>query len=151
MPREPSPVRVKAMLIAPNADRTAHAVTLHPSTREDPDGYHRLIGGGVEDGESHHDAIVREVDEELGATIGDLAYVARVENVFRLDGVPGHETVFVYSGLLEPQPAAAGAVLTESDGSVVPVVWRSFDDERESVPLYPTAARPWVRATAAQR
>ncbi len=61
-------IRVKAMLIAPNHDRTAHAVSLNPPTAEHPEGYHRLIGGGVELGETHRQAILREVDEELGAT-----------------------------------------------------------------------------------
>jgi ADP-ribose pyrophosphatase YjhB (NUDIX family) len=138
-------IRVKAMLIAPNEDLTGHAVTLNPPTDENPDGYHRLIGGGVKLGETHHDAIVREVDEELGATIRDLAYRATLENIFRIDGVLGHEIVFLYSGRLEPQPAESEATLTESDGSIVPVVWRALDDSGETVPLYPAQAVPWVR------
>ena len=81
------------MLIALHDDRDRHAVTLNPRTEENPDGYHRLIGGGVELGETHHDAIVREVDEELGATIHGLAYLATVENIFRIHGVAGHEIV----------------------------------------------------------
>ena len=40
------------MLIAPNDGLTAHAVTLNPPTEENPDGYRRLIGGGVELGET---------------------------------------------------------------------------------------------------
>jgi ADP-ribose pyrophosphatase YjhB (NUDIX family) len=145
-------IRVKAMLIALNDDLTSHAVTLNPPTQENPDGYHRLIGGSVELGETHRDAIVREVAEELGATIRDLAFVATVENIFRIDGVLGHEIVFLYSGRLDPQPAASAATLTESDGSVVPVVWRrlddTLDDTEESLPLYPAEAMPWVRRLA---
>jgi ADP-ribose pyrophosphatase YjhB (NUDIX family) len=140
------------MLIALNDDLTSHAVTLNPPTQENPDGYHRLIGGSVELGETHRDAIVREVAEELGATIRDLAFVATVENIFRIDGVLGHEIVFLYSGRLDPQPAASAATLTESDGSVVPVVWRrlddTLDDTEESLPLYPAEAMPWVRRLA---
>ena len=56
-------IQVKAMLIVPNADHTAHAVSLNAPTTEDPGGYHRLIGGTVEVGESHRDAIRREVEE----------------------------------------------------------------------------------------
>ena len=40
-----SVIRVKAMLIAPNTGRTAHAVSLNAPTIENPAGYHRLIGG----------------------------------------------------------------------------------------------------------
>jgi ADP-ribose pyrophosphatase YjhB (NUDIX family) len=144
-------IRVKAMLVAPNEDLTAHAVSLNPPTQENPGGYHRLVGGGVELGETHRDAIVREVDEELGATIRDLAFVATVENIFRIDGVLGHEIVFLYSGQLAPQPAVIDATLTESDGSVVPVIWRRFDDAGESLPLYPNGALPWICGFADRR
>lgn len=151
MSTEQSFIRVKAMLVAPNHDLTAHAVTLNPPTRENPGGYHRLVGGSVEFGESHRDAIVREVREELGATILDLVLLGSVESIFLADGVPGHEIVFVYSGRLDPQPAATDATVTESDGSVLPVVWRSFDEARESVPVYPAAVVSWIRSLAGRR
>ncbi len=139
-----SAIRVKAMIIAPNSDLTAHAVSVNAPTAENPRGYHRLIGGGVELGESHHDAIVREVDEELGATVHDVDFLAALENIFRMNGAAGHEIVFLYSGRLDPFPAAAKASLTESDGSVVPVVWRALLGENEQLPLYPAAAEAWA-------
>lgn len=147
-PIDRSYIRVKAMLIALNDDGTAHAVSLNRPTAENPQGHHRLIGGSVELGETHHDAIVREVDEELGARIHDLTYLSAVENIFRIDGELGHEVVFLYAGRLDPPPAPAGATLTEIDGSVVPVVWRPVDDEHEPLPLYPAAARDWLAASA---
>lgn len=139
------------MLIASSNDLTSYAVSLNPPTHENPDGYHRLIGGSVDLGETHHDAIVREIDEELGAAIRNLGYLATVENIFRIDGVLGHEIVFLYAGQLEPQPAMTGAILTESDGSTVPVVWRPFDDANESLPLFPADAVRWIRRIAAGR
>ncbi len=143
-------IRVKAMLVAPNPAGTAHAVSLNPPTAENPAGYHRLIGGSVELGETHREAVVREVDEELGATVHDLRCLGTIENIFTIDGVPGHEIVFLYSGLLDPLPAGTGATLTESDGSVVPVVWRSLTEGDESVPLHPTAVLPWLREATAR-
>lgn len=133
------------MLIAPDAECAAHAVSLNPPTAENPDGYHRLIGGSVELGELHRETIEREVHEELGARIHDLVWLATVENIFRIDGTLGHEVVFLYVGRLDPLPAPDGATLTESDGSVVPVVWRSLSEEDEQLPLYPAAAVPWLR------
>lgn len=146
VPVDRSFIRVKAMLVAPDEGFTSHAVTLNPPTRENPHGYHRLIGGTVELGETHRDAIVREVEEELGATIHDLRFLAPVENIFRIDGVLGHEVVFLYAGRLDPRPARTAATLTESDGSIVPVGWRPFDDAGEPLPLYPQAAVPWIRS-----
>lgn len=139
-PIDRSVIRVKVMLVAPRLDLAAHAVSLLPPTAEAPDGYHRLIGGSVELGETHREAIVREVHEELGATVRDLTYVDVVENMFSIEGVPGHEVVFIYRGHLDPEPAPSGAQLTESDGSVVPVVWRPFDDAVEPLPLFPAGA-----------
>lgn len=143
-----SRIRVKAMVIAPNDAFTAHAVSLNHPTAENTDGYHRLIGGSVELGESHQDAIVREVDEELGATIRDLTFLATVESIFRIDGTLGHEIVFLHTGRLHPLPPLSNASLTEVDGSILPVVWRPLRDERESLPLYPSAVVAWVHGLA---
>lgn len=148
VPLDRSVPGVKAMLIAPNADRSAHAVSRNPPTAENPDGYHRLVGGSVEFGETHRDAIRREVREELGAAIHELTFLAVVENIFRIDGEPGHEIVFVYTGRLDPAPAERGATLTEIDGTTSPVVWRPVDDATEPLPLYPSAVVPLVRGLA---
>jgi ADP-ribose pyrophosphatase YjhB (NUDIX family) len=142
-------IRVKAMLLAPNPARTAHAVSLNPPTAEHPAGYHRLIGGSVELGETHRDAVIREVREELGADVDDLELVDVIENIFRIDGHLGHEIVFVHTGRLDPLPAPSGATLTESDGSVVPVVWRPLDDHAEALPLYPAVPGGWSERLSA--
>lgn len=123
---------------------------LNASTADNPDGYHRLIGGSVEFGETHRDAVLREV-RELGAAVEGLRFIATVENIFYIDEVLGHEVVFLYSGGLNPVPVDVGATLTEEDGKVVPVVWRSVDDAEEAMPLYPARARDWVGAAVAQR
>lgn len=128
------------MIIAPDAEGAAHAVSLCPPTPENPLGYHRLIGGSVEMGETHREAVVREVREEVGAAVRDLTYLDVVESIFTVDGRAGHEVVFVYTGRLDPEPPREGAVLRETDGTVLPVVWRPLDDADEPLPLYPDAA-----------
>jgi ADP-ribose pyrophosphatase YjhB (NUDIX family) len=120
------------------------AGSVNGPTTENTNGYHRLIGGSVEVGEVHRDAITREVQEELGARIEGLTYLAAIENIFRINGEVGHEIVFLYSGTLDPSPALADATLTEADGSVVPVVWRPFADDDEPLPLFPVIAVPWL-------
>ena len=140
---EPS-IRVKSMLIAPDSANRTHAVSVCPPTVENPRGYHRLIGGGVEVGETHEEAVIREVREELGASIRDLAYLDVVESIYSMNDRQGHEIVFLYTGRLDPEPAREDAELVEADGSQLPVVWRSFDDEDEPLPLYPAAAAALV-------
>ena len=146
-----SVIRVKAMLIAHDDNFKSHAVSRNAATSENPDGYDRLIGGGVELGETHRDAIVREVDEELGAVVRDLTFLAPLENIFRINGVFAHEIVFLYAGRLDPLPALVDATLTESDGSGVPVVWRSLREDEESLPLYPARAVAWARTLTGTR
>ncbi len=65
----PSRIRVKAMLVIPHPSIPAHLVSAHASTLENPRGFRCLIGGSVEFGETHREAIAREVEEELGARI----------------------------------------------------------------------------------
>lgn len=137
-------IRVKAMLIAPNEEFEAHAVSLLSPTAENPDGYHRLIGGSVEPGETHEQALRREVEEEIGAQVEELQFLACVESIFTIDGRLGHEIVFLYTGRLDPLPAESGAVLTEGDGSTAPIVWRSFHEQQVPLPLYPSDAVAWV-------
>lgn len=136
------------MLIASNTAGTAHAVSVNPPTLENPDGDHRLIGGSVKLGETHHDAILREVGEELGATVNRLTYLGVAENIFRMNGQLGHEIVFLYAGRLDPEPTPSGATLIETDGAVAPVVWRPFNDADVDVPLYPTNAATWLPQAA---
>lgn len=151
MPVDRSYIRVKAMLIAPSEDGTRHLVSVNGPTRENPAGFHRLIGGSVELGETHREAVIREIDEELGARILDLTHLGIVENIFRYEGELGHELIALYTGRLTPAPGDEGGTLTESDGSIVPVVWRPFDDAELDVPLYPAEARNWVASLASER
>lgn len=86
----------------------------------------------------------REIREELSAEIVELTLLAVVENIFRSNGDVGHEVVALYTGRPDPEPAGAGAALTESGGTIVPVVWRPVDDAATDIPLYPVAAVDWV-------
>lgn len=137
--REPC-IRVKAMLVAVSPDGNEHAVSVCPPSVENPWGYHRFVGGSVEVGETHRQAVQREVREELGASIKELTHLGVVESFFTVDGVQGHEIVFLYAGRLDPPPPATGGVLTESDGTVLDVCWRPFADQAQALPLYPEAA-----------
>ena len=129
------------MAYLPNAAGTHHAVL----RGHDPDGervFHRLIGGSVELGERSQDAVVREVAEELRATLVDTELLGVVENVFTYDGELGHEVVFVYAGRL-----AEGDVVPPEGGWYddlgVPmwIEWRSTADPgdggEDALPLYP--------------
>lgn len=130
-------IRVKAMIIAVGRAGTHHLVSRNGPTAENPEGFHRLIGGSVELGETFREAIVREVQEELGVDVLELEQLGVVENVFRFEGELGHEIVAVFRGRLSAEPGPGGGTLTESNGEVVPVVWRPLEDVDIIEPLYP--------------
>lgn len=58
--------------------------------------HYRLLGGGVEFGESGVQALRRELKEELGAMIKPPKLLGVEENCFIFNGLPGHEIVFLY-------------------------------------------------------
>ena len=58
--------------------------------------FYRPLGGAIEFGELGAVAIAREIHEELGAVLTNLKYLGALENLFVLEGVPGHEIVLVY-------------------------------------------------------
>jgi ADP-ribose pyrophosphatase YjhB (NUDIX family) len=139
-------IRVKAMAYLPNAAGTHHAV-LRASDPSDGRTFHRLLGGGVEVGETSEAAVVREIAEELGATLVAPRLLGVVENIYTYDGEPGHEVVFVYTGRL-----AEGDVVPPEGGWYddvgIPmwVEWRPCDEVGvDAPPLYPDDLGPLLR------
>ncbi len=61
------------------------------------DFYYRPIGGTVEFGEYSYETIVREIKEELNTEIENIQLKKIIENIFKCDGLNGHEIMFVYS------------------------------------------------------
>ncbi|MDD3285088.1 MAG: NUDIX domain-containing protein [Patescibacteria group bacterium] len=58
--------------------------------------HYRLIGGGIDFGESASAALRREIREELGLAILKPDLLAVIENIFTFNGLPGHEIIFLY-------------------------------------------------------
>ena len=85
--------------------------------------YFYTIGGAIQVNESTEDAVVREVNEELGvkAEAGQLAFV--VENRFEQDGVSYHNIEFHYLvDLLEAAP-----LTMQEDEKTQPCEWIDLD------------------------
>jgi len=58
--------------------------------------HYRLIGGGIDFGESSLHALRREIREELGLEILKPELLSVFENIFTFNGQPGHEIIFLY-------------------------------------------------------
>ena len=104
--------------------------------------FYRPIGGAIEFGERGHETIAREVMEEIEAEVTDLVYLGTLENIFTLEGKPGHEIVLVYDGrFVDDQLNDDEFVVTGvDDGEVLfDGTWKSLDFFRgdSAPPLYP--------------
>lgn len=58
--------------------------------------FYRLIGGGVEFGETGAEALKREVKEEINAEIEKIKYLGLIENIFNYEGKEMHEIIVLY-------------------------------------------------------
>jgi ADP-ribose pyrophosphatase YjhB (NUDIX family) len=58
--------------------------------------FFRLLGGGIDFGESGADALRRELREELGSETNVERLLGALENIFTYEGKAGHEIALVY-------------------------------------------------------
>jgi 8-oxo-dGTP pyrophosphatase MutT (NUDIX family) len=105
------------------------------------DKHYRLVGGGIEFGEYGLDAIQREIQEELGAELVDVHYCQTIENLFVLNGNPGHEIVLVFEAQFADQTLYEQKEFHFEDGGdglQFRAVWRSLDYfHTTGIPIYP--------------
>lgn len=117
-----------------------------PSTGQS---FHRLIGGGIDFGETATQAVVREWQEELGAYLRDVELLGWVENLFTFAGASGHELLAVHSGRISESHLLDRDDLGAIPGSTSTVHWVAADDLLAGPrPLYPVALTalllPWL-------
>lgn len=89
-------------------------------------GFARPLGGGIDFCETSAAAAIREIKEELGFDITDVRLLGIVENIFVLEGEPGHEIVFVYDGRFVDESLYQREHLDAVEGKrQFKAVWRS--------------------------
>jgi len=101
--------------------------------------FYRPLGGAIQFGEHSRDCFIRELREELGAEIANLTYVGMIENIFTLDGKPGHEIVLVYeANFADPHLYEIESIQCLDDDGQFLGVWKPIDEFRAGrSPLYP--------------
>jgi 8-oxo-dGTP pyrophosphatase MutT (NUDIX family) len=106
-------------------------------------GYARPLGGGIDFGETSAAAAVREIKEELGFDIAGVTLLGIVENIFVLEGEPGHEIVFVYDGRFVDESLYERESLEVVEGKRrFQAVWRSPQALRDG-PCYLVPEEIW--------
>jgi 8-oxo-dGTP pyrophosphatase MutT (NUDIX family) len=146
-PVDRSYIRTKALAVLLNEARTHNAVIRFTDSTREPQHFHRLVGGSVELGERSVDAMVREIDEELGTTLREPRLLGVLENVFVFEGESGHEIVFVYAGeLADPDVIPPVGGWFQDNGEPMFVEWRAVEDSGHEWPLYPEGAGDLARS-----
>jgi len=112
--------------------------------------FYRPLGGTIEFGERGADTVARELEEEIGADVTDLRYLATFENLFTYRGEPGHEIILLYDGrFVDPswydRDVEAGLERAD-DPPLMQGVWMRLDDFGPEAPLYPDGLLEVIRS-----
>lgn len=112
--------------------------------------FYRPIGGGIEFGETSCEAIVREVQEELGLSIKDLRLLGTLESLFVYNGKPGHEIVQVYDACFEDTQVYEQLQIVghESDGAPFTASWQDGSSFTDHSPLVPVGLQALLKSAA---
>ncbi|MBI4726390.1 NUDIX domain-containing protein [candidate division TA06 bacterium] len=130
-------VRAKVVCVFRNQDRILVCDGYDPTKKEL---FYCPPGGKIEFGEPSEAAIRREIKEELGSEIKNLALLGVLENRFIFDGQQGHEIVFVYDAELTDKSlyAADRFKAQESNGQVFNALWLDLGTiGPDTPPVYP--------------
>lgn len=86
-------IRVLAVAIVKKKNKVLLSPGFDSSKNES---FYRLLGGGVEFGETAEEGLRREFKEELQADLENVKLLKVVENIFTYENKRGHEVCFIF-------------------------------------------------------
>ncbi|AKG20141.1 NUDIX hydrolase [Calothrix sp. 336/3] len=89
----PAQIRVLALGLIRDGDKIFISEGYDPVKQQT---FYRVMGGGVDFGETSLEALQREFQEEIQAELKNIRYLGCLENIFTFNGNPGHEIIQLY-------------------------------------------------------
>ncbi len=131
-------IRPIAICIIRREDKAILVMEWHDQVEQQT--FYRPLGGGIEFGELSSQALLREIQEEIGVEVVNLRFLQMLENIFTYERELCHEVVFVYQGEFADKSlySKSSFIGREVDGKEFKVVWKQISAFREGqAPLYP--------------
>lgn len=98
----------------------------------------RIMGGGMNFGETAQVAVRREIKEELLCEIENLEFIKLIENIFTYNGEQGHQITFLYKGDLSNKELYKQEKILVHDTKSFEAEWLPLSDVKNGkVKLYP--------------
>ena len=86
-------IRVLALAVICDRHRTFLSQGYDPAKNQT---FYRVMGGGVDFGETSREALQREFQEEIAAELTNIEYLGCLESIFTFNDRPGHEIIQLY-------------------------------------------------------
>ncbi|MDD4557087.1 MAG: NUDIX domain-containing protein [Alphaproteobacteria bacterium] len=105
--------------------------------------FYRLLGGGIEFGETSAETIKREFMEELGLDVEVQERLDVEENLFTFEGKLGHEIVFLYNAKFKDEALyeKTDFEFLEEGATIETVGWVEISDD---VLIYPEIVKKYL-------
>lgn len=136
-------IRPVAVCIIRDKDRLLVTVSRDSVKKET---FCRLIGGGIEFGETGEQALKREFQEELGQDLENVKYLTSMENIFTYEGQPGHEIDLLFEADLVNKDLYQKdniQILDNNEGGAA--TWQKISDFKDKkLVLYPTISLQYL-------
>lgn len=105
--------------------------------------FYRVLGGGIEFGETGVEALKREFKEEINSELNNIKFLGMLENIFTFEGNRGHEIVMMYEADLADESLYGEKSIKILDNDGACAVWEDIKVLRDGH-FYPDGIKKFI-------